>query len=203
MGEGEKESKITVSIYGKEKKMRSFIEYKTDENGFGTGKMRGISKEGKYSAISTSSGGFAIADNYDYVGYLNNSYTKDIFSVSLNNEFYLIGISDTVDENIITKVFTEPIYFYTSYAVIVNSNGGFAIYDYNGEAIRNNINKINIVNNSIILRNNFNKVFVYNSLNDFKAFTDYDKTYDYEIIDNSVSIMANGQTIETIDLLGE
>ena len=50
LGEGEKESKITVSIYGKEKKMRSFIEYKTDENGFGTGKMRGISKEGKYSA---------------------------------------------------------------------------------------------------------------------------------------------------------
>ena len=53
LGEGEKESKITVSIYGKEKKMRSFIEYKTDENGFGTGKMRGISKEGKYSAELT------------------------------------------------------------------------------------------------------------------------------------------------------
>ena len=53
LGEGEKESKITVSIFGKMKQLISFAEYKTDENGFGTGKMNGISEVGKYSAELT------------------------------------------------------------------------------------------------------------------------------------------------------
>ena len=57
LGEGEKEAKITVSIFGEgfgnHKRMISFAEYKTDENGFGTEKMNGISKEGKYSAELT------------------------------------------------------------------------------------------------------------------------------------------------------
>ena len=99
LGKDEKESKITVSIYDKDKKMLSFAEYKTDNNGFGTEKMRGISQTGKYSAELTIDDG--------------SQFKKKAFEIEVvnKNNIYLTAkeINNEKESKIIVFGYTEDL----------------------------------------------------------------------------------------------
>ena len=99
LGKDEKESKITVSIYDKDKRMLSFAEYKTDNNGFGTEKMRGISQTGKYSAELTIDDG--------------SQFKKKAFEIEVvnKNNIYLTAkeINNEKESKIIVFGYTEDL----------------------------------------------------------------------------------------------
>ena len=159
-----------------------------------------MKKEGSgYSAFSVSNGGYVLNDEYDYVGYINSSLNNGVFSVKKDNKYYLVGINQSEEENILSIMFNYPIYYYTDTLIVINNNNLYSIYNYQGELILGNINRVEIFDNKIVVRNSYNKVFVYSSVENVLSFNDYDKNYDFEITDEGLSIISEGEQIELIE----
>lgn len=135
----------------------------------------------------------AIKDNYS-----DGNLQIDSIIAKKDGVYYLIDIN----EKKLTSDFANPIYDYND-KIIICRNDNYSIYYYNGEAILNyqTIEKINVLNSSVIFQNSAGNVYIYN--NDFseiiKSYTvqSNDDKLTYEINDEKIEIKNNGVLIDT------
>ena len=155
-------------------------------------------EEEGYSAFSTATGSYAIGRDYDYVGFIDSQKVHDVFAVSKDNKYYLVGLGFVDGENILSSKFDNPIYYYTDSLIVLKNNNSYGIYSYSGEIISSNNIKFDVYNGTIAVRNSLNNVYIYTSKENVTKYNADGKNYDFEITDEGISIIENGQQVEVL-----
>ncbi len=153
--------------------------------------------EGKYCAFSPSDNNFALGCAYDYIGYLDSTNTKNIFAVSQDGKYYLVGLPIGGEENRLTPKYNDSIVFYNEFLFVTRRGNTFNLYRYDGTIEKSSLNLFDYYNEFIIVTDNESKLFVYDQYGKIAFEPSDEGHYSYRITENGIEILEDDVVTNT------
>lgn len=147
---------------------------------------------GKYGLMTiTNTVSYLIPLTYDYMA-SSDFLSSNNYAVKEQAKWFIINSNNEK----ISAEYSNPIYYYNDNIIITSNNSIYTIYNYEGNVLIDNVSKLEILNNEIVILTN-NRIIRYDH-----TFNQINQYYgdDYLIEDKKLSILLYGNVNEVVNL---